>query len=223
MLVLYLTRTALGKSAIEDERDEAHDEADSLRADEVLRVDDRRDRCADDAAEDLPDQHRSREEREQPFRLLGVVQVAGIDPEQDVDRLFDSVREHVRNGLDDVSDRSVGDRVLDPDRQQGDRRDVDEEHRAAAHAIDEEEDERGHREHRDRRDDVHPRHVLDAVALHEQRIGSELSDPVRAHHDGQQEVEEQGKAPLTAPEWQGISEEPHVSGSMEWVRRESTC
>ena len=191
---------ALGESAVHDEREEADEEAHRLGTDEGLRVDDRCDRRADDAAEDLPNEDRAREEGEQTTRLFGVVEVAGVDPEEDVDRLLDPVREHIRDRLDDVPDRIEGDRVLDPDRRQGDGRDVEEEHRAATHAIDEEEDERGDRKHRDRRDDVHPRNVLDAVALYEERVGAQLSDPVGADHDGEQEVQEEGESPFAAPQ-----------------------
>ena len=75
------------------------------------------------------------------------------------------------------------------------------------HPVDEEEDEGRYREHRDRRDDVHERHVLDAVALHEQGIGPELSDPVGADHHRQQEVEEQRETPLSATKGKGVAEQ----------------
>src|SRR5207237_768847 len=82
---------ARGKATVDTEGDEAHQEADRLRPDEVLGVDHRRDRGSDRTAEDLPDEDGTREEREEPLRLLRVVEVSRIHPEKDVDRLLDAV------------------------------------------------------------------------------------------------------------------------------------
>src|SRR5437773_279427 len=198
VLVLHLAAAALRQPAVQHECDEAHEEPDRLRADEVLGVHDRGDPRADDAAEDLADEHRPGKEGEEPLRLLGVVEVAGVDPEEDVDRLLHAVREYVRDRLDDLPNDLGGDRVLQRDREDRHRRDVDEQHGAPAHAVDEEEDERGDREHRDRRDDVHPGHVRDAIALDEQGVRAEFADPVGADHERQQDVEEEPQAPLPA-------------------------
>jgi hypothetical protein len=189
-----------GQTAVQHERHEAHEESDGLRADEVLGVHDRRDRRTDEPAHDLADEDGSREEGEEPLRLRRVVEVAGVDPEEDVDRLLDSVREHVRDRLDDVADERLPDERLDGDAEQRRHRDVPQKERAPAHAIDEEEDHRRDREHRDRRDDVHDRYVLDAVALHEERVGAELSHPVGGDHERQQPVEEEAEAPFTTTE-----------------------
>ncbi len=116
MLVVDATALSLWQATIRDERQETDEESDGLRADVVLRVDDGPDRGDDGAAEDLADEDGTGEEREQSLRLLGVVQVARVDPEQDVDRLLHAVREDVRDRLDDVADGIRGDRVLDPDR-----------------------------------------------------------------------------------------------------------
>src|SRR5207302_8332782 len=43
----------------------------------------------------------------------------------------------------------------------------------------------------DRRHDVHPRDVLDAIPLHEERVGAELPHPVRGDHERQEAVEEE--------------------------------
>jgi len=192
---------SLRQAPVKKECDEAHHEADGLGADEVLRVDERRDPCADRTAEDLPDEHRAREEWEEPLRLLGVVEVSRVDPEENVDRLLHAVGEDIRDRLDDPTALELAlerDAGLDRNRKERDAGDVPEEERPPSEAIDEEEDHRRDREHRDRRQDVHDGDVVDAPPLHEQRIRPELPDPVGSHHERQQAVEEESEAPLTA-------------------------
>src|SRR5436189_9671 len=92
---------ALGKAAVHDQGEKADHEPDGLRADEVLRVDERSDPCADRPAQDLANEHRAGEERKEPLRLFGVVEVSRVDPEQDVDRLLHAVGEDVGDGLHD--------------------------------------------------------------------------------------------------------------------------
>ena len=214
--VLVLDRPGampLRQASVGDQRDEAHEEADRLRADEVLGVHDRRDARPDEASKDLPDEDRAREEGKESLRLLRAVEIAGVDPEEDVDRLLDAVREHVGDRLDHVADDRIPDRELDPDRQQRRARDVPEQHRAPAHAIHEEEDERRDGEHRDGRDDVHPRHVLNAVALDEQGVRAELADPIGADHEGQQDVQEDGETALAAAQRNSVTQEPSEHGA----------
>src|SRR5207248_9220822 len=71
--VLVLDRPGampLRQASVGDQRDEAHEEADRLRADEVLGVDDRRDARPDEASKDLPDEDRAREEEDRKSTRL---------------------------------------------------------------------------------------------------------------------------------------------------------
>ena len=70
ILDLDMTGAALRQSAVQHERDETDEEADRLRADEVLGVDERRDRRADESADDLSHEHRPGEERKETPRLF---------------------------------------------------------------------------------------------------------------------------------------------------------
>ena len=199
-----------GKAAVHDEGHEADHESDRLGADEVLGVNQRSDPRADRAAQDLSDEHGSREERKEPLRLPGVVEVSRIDPEQDVDRLFHAVREDIGDRLHDPAIVELPldpDAALDRDRQDRHPGDVPEEKSAAANAVDEEEDHRRDSEHRDRRDDVHDRHVVHAPPLHEERVRAELADPVGRHHERQQGVEEETETPLATPKRKCIAED----------------
>src|SRR5207245_6625914 len=181
-LLLETAPVPLGKAAIDQEADEADEEAHRLRSDEILGVDHRRDACADRAAEYLADEHRAREEREQTLRLGGVVEVSGVHPEEDVDRLLDAVGENIRDGLDDPAVLELPlerDARLDGDRKERDAGDVPEEEGPAPDAIDEEEDHRRHREHRDGRNDVHNGDVVKDQAIDEQPVEPALARPVR--------------------------------------------
>jgi len=134
-------------------------------------VDERRDPRADRTAQDLPNEDGAREEREEPLRLLGVVEIAGVHPEEDVDRLLDAVREDVRDRLDDPAVLELalkGDAGLDRDGQERDAGDVPQQERPASDPIDEEKDHRRNREHGDRCDDVHDRDVVHAPTLYEE-------------------------------------------------------
>ena len=111
------------------------------------------------------------------------------------------MREHVRDRLHEPSVLKLaleGHAGLDRDRQERDAGDVPEEERPPPDTIDEEEDHRRHGEHHRRCHDVHDRDVVDAPSLHEERIRSELADPVGRHHERQQRVQEETEAPLAA-------------------------
>ena len=201
----------------EDEQDhERQRESHGFDGHERLRVDDRGEPGREEAADDLADQEGAGEEREDALALLGVEEVARVDPEDEVDGVLHHLGDDV--GEPEV-DRGQRERDLRHDREHRDEAHVPNEEIAPAHAADEREDDaRGH-EQDDGRQDVRDREISDPDVLDEDRVRADLPDPVRDHGDRQERVQQEHDASLFAAHRDETPQPVHPVTSAGWATR----